>query len=86
MTIKIQVPIYCLEEGYRYAAPSASNPGQAYEIIVHSPDGWDVSCNCKGFQFRRTCKHVREVQRLVPLEDPGDADREMYQLVAELYR
>ena len=81
-----KVEVYTLEGGKRYAVPSASIPGFAYEVIQHSPQPGDISCGCKGFEFRRTCKHVREVQRMVPLEDPGDADRELSQLVAELYR
>jgi len=28
----------------------------------------DKSCSCKGFQFRRTCKHFKEVEKIGLLE------------------
>ena len=63
---KGKVQIYTLEEGRRYVAPSASIPGFAYEVIMHSRPG-DISCNCKGYEFRRTCKHVESVKASLPV-------------------
>jgi uncharacterized Zn finger protein len=56
------VQVYVLESGKRYAAPSASIPGFAYEVIVHSQQPGALTCNCKGYEFRRQCKHVVAVQ------------------------
>jgi hypothetical protein len=64
---KSKVQIYTLEEGRRYGAPSASTPGFAYEIIIHGQRPGDVSCNCKGYEFRRSCKHVTAVQASLPV-------------------
>ncbi len=49
------VRVYCLEPGYRYAVPSASGDGSAYQVLVH--DG-DPSCTCQAALNGRYCKHV----------------------------
>jgi hypothetical protein len=59
---KNPVQVYVLEEGRRYVAVSASIPGKAYEIVIHSQEPGDISCGCKGYEFRRQCKHVAAVQ------------------------
>ena len=42
----------------RYAVPSNSMDGTAYEVVVHNRDSQDVSCNCPGNTHRGVCKHV----------------------------
>ena len=44
----------------RYAVPSSSEPGRAYEVICHD-DVHDVSCNCLGNVHRNVCKHAAAV-------------------------
>lgn len=82
---KSQVQVYTLEEGHRYVSPSASTPGLAYEIIIHSQQPGDLSCNCKGYEFRRSCKHVNAVQASHQMVT--DAERaEFEKKIADLYR
>jgi hypothetical protein len=64
--------VYSLEEGHRYVAISASTPGKAYEIIIHSQEPGDISCGCKGYEFRRSCRHVAAVQ--ASLQSVADAE------------
>jgi len=45
----------------RFASPSSTDVGAAYEIICHNIDAGDVSCNCKGAQNGRYCKHLGAV-------------------------
>lgn len=40
-----------------YTIGSASNPGGEYTPFVDA-DGWH--CQCKGYQYRHTCRHIRE--------------------------
>ncbi len=55
--------IWRLEAGPtpRYAAPSSTDVGVAYEIVVHNADPGDLSCNCKAAENGRFCKHLRSV-------------------------
>jgi hypothetical protein len=77
--------VYVLEEGRRYAALSASAPGTAYEVIIHSDYPGDISCNCKGYEFRRDCKHVRGLR--VQLERAREEAKAQLELeLAELFR
>jgi hypothetical protein len=77
--------VYSLEEGRRYAAPSASAPGMAYEVIIHSDYHNDVSCNYKGYEFRRDCKHVRAV--MTQMQAAREIDRaKLAEQVNDLYR
>ena len=43
----------------RYAVPSKSKPGEAYELVVR--DDGAISCNCPAHAFRGTCKHEMAV-------------------------
>ena len=52
----IKVWVLETEPTPRYAVPSSSMDGTAYEVIVLGPD--DVSCNCPGHVNRGVCKHV----------------------------
>ena len=54
----VQVWVLETEPTPRYAVPSSSMDGTAYEVIVHNRDTQDVSCNCPGNTYRGTCKHV----------------------------
>ena len=55
--------IWQLEAGPtpRFASPSSTDVGIAYEIICHNIDAEDISCNCKGAQNGRYCKHLGAV-------------------------
>ena len=52
----------------RYAVPSSSEPGRAYEVIAHD-DVDDVSCNCPGNTFRGICKHAAAVVLRLAVEN-----------------
>ena len=64
------VKVWVLETGDtpRYAVPSASMDGTAYEVIVHNRDADDVSCNCPGNVYRNICKHVGAIMVRLDLE------------------
>lgn len=40
---------------------SNSDPDKAYAVVIHDRDF--VTCSCKGFQYRKTCKHSVEALR-----------------------
>jgi hypothetical protein len=65
------VQVWILESGQtpRYAVPSASMDGTAYEVIVYGAN--DITCTCPGHVNRGICKHVGAV--LVRL----DVEREL---------
>ena len=64
------VRVWVLDTGdpLRYAVPSASMDGTAYEVIVHDRDADDVSCNCLGHIHRNICKHVGAIMVRLDLE------------------
>jgi hypothetical protein len=77
--------IFILEAGKRYAAPSVSAPGMAYEVVVHSEYHGDVSCNCRGYEFRRDCRHVRAI--LAQIQADREIDRaRLEEQINDLYR
>ncbi len=41
----------------------ASKPGSTYAVQLEG--GIGVSCECKGFQFRKTCRHLKEAEEQV---------------------
>jgi SWI/SNF-related matrix-associated actin-dependent regulator 1 of chromatin subfamily A len=43
----------------KYRVASGSQAGAFYELLVN---GNDVSCSCRGFEFRGTCRHALEVK------------------------
>ena len=42
-----------------FRAPSARQAGRFYSLEVV---GADIACECKGFSYRGTCTHVRELK------------------------
>lgn len=48
--------------------PSASKPGK-----FHLVDPISRQCDCKGWQFRRTCRHLSPLAPARPLADGGQA-------------
>ena len=70
------VRVWALETGAtpRYAVPSTSVDGTAYEVVVHGQQPDDISCNCLGAINRGICKHVGAV--LLRL----DTERELVEL------
>jgi len=44
---------------------SSSNPNKTYE--VRRLKGQDPTCNCPGWANRKTCKHVVDVEKTVPI-------------------
>jgi SWI/SNF-related matrix-associated actin-dependent regulator 1 of chromatin subfamily A len=46
----------------RYRAVSSSDASKAYELEVI---GADVSCSCRGFQYRGSCQHARKLKDAV---------------------
>jgi len=40
---------------------SNSNPNKKYIVTVYA-DG-QMSCDCKGFSFRKTCSHVEKIKK-----------------------
>ena len=55
--------IWRLEAGptLRYAAPSSTDVGVAYEVVDHNADAGDISCNCKAAENGRYCKRLGSV-------------------------
>lgn len=74
------IRVWVLETGDapRYAVPSTSNDGTAYEVVVHNRDAGYITCNCKGGENGRYCKHLGAV--LLRLD--VDAEMELAQAVA----
>jgi hypothetical protein len=82
---KAPVQLFTLEEGRRYAAISQSQPGVAYEVIVHSEEPGDITCNCPGATYRGICKHIRAVERQLAATQTA-ARQELMMQVQALYR
>ena len=64
----VQVWVLETDPTPRYAVPSSSNDGTAYEVIVHDMDRRDVSCNCPGNTYRGVCKHVGAILIRIDIE------------------
>ena len=43
----------------RYCFASTTQAGVEYELTI---DGADVSCNCRGFEYRGQCRHARDLK------------------------
>jgi hypothetical protein len=80
-----KVQTYVLEAGRRFVAISASSPGTAYEIIIHSQQPGDISCGCKGFQYRRSCKHISAVEAQLAVAQDADWHADLASKIADLY-
>ena len=71
---KARARIRALSEGVRvwkladdrYAAPSCSTLGLAYEITIHP--GSDLACSCPGATHHGVCKHQEAVALMLEAE------------------
>jgi uncharacterized Zn finger protein len=52
------VQLWELEPGHRYVAPSCTNDGMAYEVVIQSVEPGDIPCTCPGATYRGICKHI----------------------------
>ena len=55
--------------GWEIEFPSKSSPGTVHTVTFWTEDHkqfkeGDLSCNCPGWRYRRTCKHVKEVEQM----------------------
>ena len=57
----------------RFASPSSTDVGVAYEIICHNIDTGDVSCNCKAPWWPTNASVMGHMTVLVP--SPNSASR-----------
>lgn len=77
----------------RYICPSKSQPGVGYEVVVHTAEPLDLSCNCPAALHRRACKHRAAVTfRLSAQAEMQEADtvngmsrEEFERSIAELF-
>ncbi|MAE66309.1 MAG: hypothetical protein CMJ18_18725 [Phycisphaeraceae bacterium] len=51
----------------KYVVESTSGSGGAYELDVV---GADVTCSCKGFLHRGSCKHARRLKSALAQNEP----------------
>ena len=82
---KSKVQVYTVEEGRRYVTPSTSIPGFAYEVIVHSQQPGDISCNCKGYEFRGSCKHISAVEAQLAVTRGAEWRADWAAKISDLY-
>jgi hypothetical protein len=54
-------------ERQRYRAVSSSDASKAYDLEIV---GADVSCSCRGFQYRGSCQHARKLKDTVVGKKP----------------
>jgi hypothetical protein len=83
--IKSPVQVYVLEENRRFAALSQSQQRVAYEVIVHSQPPGDLSCNCKGYEFRRSCKYVSAVEAQLATVRDAEWRADLEAKISDLY-
>ena len=43
--------------------PSKSDPNKTYRVTEYTNGMWE--CECKGFEFRRNCSHIKKAKELV---------------------
>jgi len=53
----------------RYAIPSATMDGTAYEVVVYDRDAGDITCTCPGHVHRGVCKHMGAILVRIDLEN-----------------
>jgi uncharacterized Zn finger protein len=68
--LDLGVAVWVLEPGRRYVAPSGSNAGTAYEIVIQSSDANDLTCSCPAGTHRGICKHIGAVMVALDAEKP----------------
>ena len=56
------VKVWRLDER-RFAVPSSTVAGQAYELAIHEKG--DIACNCPGALYRGVCKHQQAVEMVL---------------------
>ena len=59
------VRVWRLDER-RFAVPSSTKAGHAWEVTEREPDDYD--CGCPGARYRSTCKHIEGVRLFVETE------------------
>ena len=59
------VRVWRLDE-HRFAVPSSTKAGFAWEITETEPD--DFACGCPGARYRGVCKHIEGVRLFVETE------------------
>lgn len=55
------VKVWALESGRRYAVPSSTSDGSAYEVVIESQQPGDITCTCRSGINRGVCKHIGAV-------------------------
>ena len=53
---------YCCDSAKRWSI-QIGNYNIAYGPTINGQYEYDYSCECKGFQFRKKCKHIEEAKR-----------------------
>jgi hypothetical protein len=82
------VKVLVLEPGLRYAVPSSSRDGAAYDIKVEITG--DLTCNCPSGQYRGYCVHIGAVMVRMDVEATATKaesprNEELEAQIAELY-
>lgn len=54
----------------RYQMPSLSQPGKTHSIVATERE---VTCDCKGFYFRKTCSHIAGLRKAAERVNPEEA-------------
>lgn len=49
-------------EFFEFDVPSAKDPEVIYTVLL---DSISAQCSCSGYQYRKTCRHVTLVHRLI---------------------
>ena len=81
------IRVWELEAGVRYAVPSCSREGVAYEIKVENTG--DLTCCCPSGQYRGCCVHVGAVLIRLQVEKElaqPKANDQLDQDIQDLYR
>jgi uncharacterized Zn finger protein len=86
--LDLAVAVWALEPGKRYVAPSSSDAGLAYEIVVQSSEANDLTCSCPAGIHRGVCKHIGAVMVTLEAERPAPPpkpERSLEDKLADLY-
>ena len=69
---EVRLPVYSRPTDH-YQYMSSSEPARTHTV---RQIGDRVTCSCKGFHYRRTCRHVRAIDTLTPR--PADVMRPLF--------